>query len=158
MVGAHVVNGLFLIRQQRGGEVVPKAGIALLGSVPDKAVAQFAGSIQPLPVLQANAAGAGSLSLPGDADGIVRRAPLLALHGKQLVPSLSLEALRVVREGQDTLVVRASDGSGGTRSAPASVVSVRVGDVEVPTNDAGEMWVLLHTAAARAGRSRRGSC
>ena len=146
MIGAHVVNGLFLIRGQHGGEVVPKAGIALLGSLPDKSVAQFAGSVQPLPVLQANAAGAGSLSLPGDSDGIVRRAPLVALHGRQLVPSLSLEALRVWK-GEDNIVVRASDGSGGTRSAPGSVVSIRVGDVEVPTNNAGEMWVYYSPPA-----------
>lgn len=145
MAGAHVVNGLFLLPQARGAPVEPKAGIALKGSMPDKAVRSFPGAIQALPVLQANAAGAGSLSLPGDADTIVRRAPLVALNGRQLVPSLSLEAVRVWA-GEDNILVTTSDASGGTRAKPGSVVSVRVGGIEVPTNDAGEMW--LHYAPA----------
>jgi adenylate cyclase len=141
MKAVPVVDGLFLLRERRGRPVEPKAGFALQGSVPKRSVATFAGAIQPLPVLETNAAGAGSLSLPGDADGIVRRAPLVSLYGDQLVPSLSLEALRVWR-GDETIMVKASDASGETRSAPGSVVSVRVGDIEIPTTDAGEMWTF----------------
>jgi adenylate cyclase len=141
MAAVPVVDGLFLLHEKRGRPVEPKAGFALLGSPPRRSVANFAGAIQALPVLDAKAAGAGSLSLPGDADGIVRRVPLVSLYGDQLVPSLSLEALRVW-QGQETVMVKASDASGETRSAPGSVVSVRVGNLTIPTNDAGEMWAL----------------
>jgi adenylate cyclase len=141
MAGSHVINGLFLLSEPRGAPVEPKAGIGLLGSLPDKSMRSYPGSIQALPLLQANAAGTGSLSLPGDADGIVRRVPLVTLNGRQLVPSLSLEAVRVWA-GEDNIIVKASDASGQTRSEPGSVVSVRIGQREVPTTRDGEMWVL----------------
>src|SRR5690606_32341022 len=113
MAEAAVINGLFLLPDRRGRAVEPKAGFALLGSSPDIEVRDFRGAIQALPVLDRRASGAGSLSLPGDADGIVRRIPLVAMHRGQLVPSLSLEALRVSR-GEETIVVKTSDGSGET--------------------------------------------
>lgn len=142
-----VVNGLFLLSEDRGRPIEPKAGFALLGSLPDRSMRDLPGAIQALPVLEDHAAGAGSLSLPGDADGIVRRIPLVALHRGQLVPSLSLETLRISR-GDETIVVKTSDGSGETASAPGSVVSVRVGDAEIPTTDAGEMWVYFRPGMA----------
>ena len=140
MAAVPIVNGLFLLPERHGRAVEPKAGMALLGSLPDVSLRNFPGAVQALPVLERNAAGAGSLSLPGGADGVVRRVPLVALSRGRLVPSLSLEAMRVWR-GDETLVVKASDGSGETASAPGSVVSVRLGDLEIPTTDAGEMWV-----------------
>jgi len=106
----------------------------------------YPGSIQALPVLQAKAAGAGSLSLPGDTDGIVRRVPLIALNGRQLLPSLSLEAVRVWAD-EGNIIVKASDASGQTRSEPGSVVSVRVGQREIPTTSSGEMWVFYSPRA-----------
>ena len=145
MKGAHVVNGLFLLRQANGSQVEP-SGISFHGSMPDKAMSDLPGAIQPLPVLQANAAGLGSLTRasPGDPDGIIRRVPLVQLSGGQLVPSLSLEAVRVWL-GADNLMLQTSNGTNETRGAPGSMVSVRVGDILVPTDDAGEMW--LHYAA-----------
>ena len=54
------------------------------------------GGVYPLPSLAKNAA-LGALSLPGDADGIVRRAPLLVAAGGVLMPGLALETLRLAR-------------------------------------------------------------
>ena len=48
------------------------------------------------PLLAAGAA-LGALSLPGDADGIVRRAPLMVAAGGVLKPGLALETLRLAR-------------------------------------------------------------
>ena len=54
------------------------------------------GGVYPLPVL-ARAAPLGALALPGDADGVVRRAPLFVAAGGVLKPGLALETLRVAR-------------------------------------------------------------
>ncbi|MGZ5790636.1 MAG: CHASE2 domain-containing protein [Croceibacterium sp.] len=145
MKGAHVIDGLFLLRHANGSQVEP-AGISIFGSLPDQTMTNLPGSVQPLPVLQANAAGAGSLSraVPGDPDGIVRRVPLVQLSGRNLVPSLSLEAVRVWL-GVDNLMVMTSNGSGEPGAKSGSMVSVRVGNIVVPTDDAGEMWI--HYAA-----------
>ncbi|GAA0274169.1 adenylate/guanylate cyclase domain-containing protein [Alteraurantiacibacter aestuarii] len=135
-----VVTGFFLEAAQRGRDIEPVASFTLHGSLPTAHVRSYAGSLQPLPVLEQAAAGNGSLSLDNDADGIVRRVPLVAIHRGVLVPSLSLEAVRVARDaGSPNLV--ASDGSGENASAPGAAVSVRLDGIEIPVNDAGEMWV-----------------
>lgn len=56
------------------------------------------GGVYPIPALAANAA-FGALSLAGDADGIVRRAPLLVATSGVLRPGLALETLRLARGG-----------------------------------------------------------
>src|SRR5215475_1006676 len=47
------------------------------------------------PVLEKAAAGRGLLSVDPERDGIVRRVPIVILAGGEIVPSLSLETLRV---------------------------------------------------------------
>lgn len=144
-----VVTGFFLDRAQRGRAVEPKAGFTLHGSLPVERVRSYAGAMQPLPELEAAAAGNGFLSLESDADGIVRRVPLVAIHRDILIPALSLEAVRVARQaGSPNLV--ASDGSGETSSAPGAAVAVRLGVTEIPVTDAGEMWVHFSKEQSRA--------
>lgn len=53
------------------------------------------GATGPPPALASEAAGAGTLSLPGDEDGLVRRVPLLVAVGDAIRPGLALEALRL---------------------------------------------------------------
>ncbi len=53
------------------------------------------GATGPPPVLVLEAAGSGTLSLPGDEDGTVRRVPLLVTVAGQIRPGLALEALRL---------------------------------------------------------------
>lgn len=53
------------------------------------------GATGPPPALVAEAAGAGTLSLPGDEDGLVRRVPLFVTVGDEIRPGLALEALRL---------------------------------------------------------------
>ena len=52
------------------------------------------GGLYPIPAL-AKSAALGALSLPGDPDGIVRRAPLLVATGDALRPGLALETVRL---------------------------------------------------------------
>jgi len=144
-----VVTALFLTRENLGRDVEPKAPLTISGSLPSRDVQSYEGSLQALPELEQAAAGNGFVSLIADADGIVRRVPLVAIHRGGLIPSLSLEALRVkLDSGSPNLL--ASDGSGETLDSPGSAVAVRISDLEIPTNDAGEMWVHFPDPNARA--------
>jgi adenylate cyclase len=67
--------------------------------------------------------------------------PLIANLDGQIVPSLSLEALRVA-QGAGAVLVRSSDGSGEYGGGPVTtVLAVKTGDLEVPTTDVGELWM-----------------
>jgi len=137
---APVVGGFFLLHEDRGDPVELPIGMAVLGSAPAEDVEHYQGSVQSLPQLRQALAGMGSLSIVGDADGILRRAPLVFLYKGKLVPSLSLEALRVAQRA-NSILVKTSDGSGETAGAPGAVVNLRVGQFEVPTTAAGELWM-----------------
>jgi adenylate cyclase len=137
---APVVTGYFLLNGKRGPTVAPKAGLAIAGSPPQGAIVRYAGAIEPIAPLNAAATGSGFISLKGDSDSIVRRAPLLAMQNGQLLPSLALDALRVA-QGAGSIIVKTSDGSGETRGAPGDVVSVKVGAFEVPATRDGSLWM-----------------
>ena len=67
--------------------------------------------------------------------------PLIANLDGQLVPSLSLEALRVA-QGAGAILVRSSDGSGEFGGGSVTtVLAVKTGDLQVPTTDVGELWM-----------------
>jgi adenylate cyclase len=135
-----VVTAYFLDQQERPRPVEPKANFTLSGSLPDRDVASYRGALQPLPELEQAASGNGFVSLESDSDGIVRRVPLVALFGDTPIPSLSLEALRISLDaGSPNLLT--SDGSGETLSSPGAAVAIRLAGLEIPVNDAGEMWV-----------------
>jgi len=91
-----------------------------------------------------------SVSLPADSDGILRSVPLLAKQGDQLLPSLSLEALRVA-QGAGSIIVRTSDASGEISGAPGRIVAIKVGQFEIPTTAAGGLW--LHYTKPVPGRT-----
>lgn len=143
-----VVMGFFLNQSGRGRDVEPKVPFTINGNLPSAHVQSYSGSLQALPQIEAAAAGNGSLSLVSDADGIVRRVPLLAIHKGTMVPVLSLEAVRVALDaGAPNLL--ASDGSGGNSSAGGSAVAVRFNGTQFPVTDAGEMWVHFPAAGTR---------
>ncbi len=146
---APAVLGFFLTREPGAQPPARPAGFAIGGSTP-ATIPAYAGTIGPLANLAGSAAGAGFLTMTGDRDGIVRRAPLLARVGDTIVPSLSLEALRVAQQA-GAIAIRASDGSGeyGARGG-ASVVGIKVGGFEVPTDAGGELW--MHYTAPVAAR------
>jgi adenylate cyclase len=133
------VLGYFLVKDHPGPAVTTKAGFAVGGS-PPREVPEFSRAIQSLPVLSDAAAGSGTISLPADSDGILRNVPLLARQGDQLLPSLSLEALRVA-QGAGSITVRTSDASGETSGAPGQVVAIKVGAFELPTSASGGLWL-----------------
>jgi adenylate cyclase len=145
-----VVLGYFLVNDHAGPPVTVKAGFAVGGSPPGEAVPEFRRGIESLPVLSAQAAGSGSVSLAPDSDGILRSVPLLARQGDQLLPSLALEALRVA-QGAGSILIRSSDASGEIGGEPGRVVAIKVGQFEIPTTAAGGMW--LHYTKPVAART-----
>ena len=83
-----------------------------------------------LPIEQA-AAGRGLFSISPESDGIIRRVPLIMEAQGSLVPSLTMEMLRVVT-GASAILVRADE---------AGVHAVAVPGLEVPTDRNGQFWV-----------------
>lgn len=137
---APVVAGYFLTHERGGAEVTPKAGLAVAGSTPGASVTRYTGAIPPLPGLLSAAKGNGFLSIAGDDDGIVRKAPLFAMQNGQLLPSLSLDALRVAQQA-GAILVKTSDASGESSGEPGRMVSVKVGQLEAPLTERGELWL-----------------
>jgi adenylate cyclase len=144
------VLGLFLTNDPKGDAVDAKAGFAVAGTDPGASITSYRSGIVPLPPLQAAAKGLGFVSLKGDADGIVRRVPLVARVRGALVPSLSAEALRV-GQGAGGIIVRSSDASGEVNAGKPEAVAVKIGDAEVPVNERGELW--MHYTAPVPERS-----
>jgi adenylate cyclase len=134
------VLGFFLTHDGRGQAVRPKAGFAVAGSAPGASITGYSGAILPLAPLAEAAPGLGFVSLRGDADGIVRRIPLMATVNGALVPALSAEALRVA-QGAGGLVVRSSDASGDVAAGRPETVALKIGDAEVPVTERGELWM-----------------
>lgn len=151
--GVPVVAGTFLDRHPIGRDFEPKAGIAVFGSLPVAYLHAYEGSLQPLPVLEAAAAGNGFVSREGDRDGIVRRVPLVALHRGVPVPSLGLEALRLALDA-DSPALLASDGTGEVTPGASAAVALRLtgphGTREIPVDEAGEVWVHFPDPASQA--------
>ncbi len=79
-----------------GGGEAPTTPTLARGAIDLGGAWSGAGGVYPLPALSKHAA-LGLASLPGDADGVVRRAPLFAEVGDVLKPGLALETLRLAR-------------------------------------------------------------
>lgn len=102
---------------------------------------QFDTVLWPLPLLTAQARGVGALNAAPDADGVVRRVPLLLRVDTTTVPSLSAEALRVAQDGAHNYLLRGQ---------AAGMQDLRIGAITVPTNAQGEIW--LHYTLPHAAR------
>lgn len=86
--------------------------------------------LKSLPELEQAASGQGLVSADLE-KGVIRRLPMIATVGQTLIPSLSLESLRVAG-GLQALEVDV--GSGG-------IAFVGLSDVRIPTETNGEVWV-----------------
>jgi len=82
-------------------------------------------------VIEQAAAGRGLFSIDPESDGIIRRVPVIMTAQGSVVPSLSMEMLRVVT-GSSAILVRVDQ---------AGVQSVAVPGLEVPTDRNGQFWV-----------------
>jgi adenylate cyclase len=124
-----------------GVTFVPKAGFAIAGDDPRPFIPNFAGSAGNLPGLEQAAAGIGSINWIPDRDQVLRRVALIYRSGDVFVPTLFAEALRVAQNAS-TFVLKASNASGETAFGRQSGLNhVRIGDIEVPTDADGAIWL-----------------
>jgi adenylate cyclase len=118
-----------------------KATFAIAGDDPRPWVPHFRGAASSLHVLEAAAAGNGSLGMLPERDGISRRAPLITAIGDHLYPALAADALRVA-QGARTFVVKSTGASGVTAFGEhAGIDSIKIGRIVVPTGADGTVWV-----------------
>src|ERR1041385_2786652 len=73
----------------------PGIGIATLGGNPRPYLFNFPGLLRDLPVLEQAASGRGLATIRTEQIGIIRRVPMIMMAQGALMPSLSLEILRV---------------------------------------------------------------
>jgi serine phosphatase RsbU (regulator of sigma subunit) len=92
-------------------------------------VPQFAGVVRARPELEAAAAGQGLIN--SAAEGVVRRVSLLGRVGDMLLTNLEIEMLRVAT-GEP--LVEGRIDAGGVRA-------VKIGDVVIPTDPDGAVWL-----------------
>ena len=126
-----------------------KFGFAFTGAHPASFLPRHAAATGNLPALERAASGIGVLTVPVDADGVVRRVALLATLGGEVYPSLAVEALRVAQSAR-SLVARSVEARRGSGSR-AALTGLKVGHVVLPTSAQGEMW--LHATEDVPGRS-----
>ncbi len=135
------VLGAILTQDGRAVDFPTKFGIAAAGDDPIPFLAHFTSAVVPLPILSSAGAGVGALNWLPDRDQIVRRVPVVLALGKKIVPSLAVEALRVA-QGASTVIVRSSNASGQSAfGAHTGVNTIKVGDLEIPTDPQGELRV-----------------
>ena len=110
------------------------AGLARRVTVPD--MTGYTGNIK---ILQDAALGNGSMNQEPDADGIVRRVPLVVRYGSNLYPTLSLEMIRVYNFLENYELVTQSYGQ------LEVVTALRIGDGAgaflIPTDGRGQVNV-----------------
>jgi adenylate cyclase len=141
-----VVDGFALLSTDNG--LVPPKGpaVATIGGDPSITLAPFEGAVPNIDVLQGATAGHGNLAIVAGRDEVIRKIPLLAAFKGRVVPSLSLEALRVA-EDDDTIRVRAERVRGPL--GPITGYTVRVGDYDFPLDSDGSFWLRHSEPLAR---------
>src|SRR3954465_8140839 len=111
---------------------LPFTGVATVGEEgAERFLFEFPGLLRNVPEIEKVAAGRGLFSIKTERDGLIRRVPMIMRAQGMVMPSLSLEILRVVT-GTPTLLVR-TDKTG--------VRAVRLKGVEIPTDRNGQLWV-----------------
>ncbi|SMF14578.1 adenylate/guanylate cyclase [Tistlia consotensis] len=146
MASAPTVAAVALFHGAEGNPESPpqKAGFAFAGSDPAGFLPRYRGALRDLPPIERAASGLGSITFDPDFDGVVRRLPLLQVLGTAILPSLSVEALRVA-QGASTLIARSADASGALGLAESGGLSaIKVGRFVVPTTAEGALWLWYH--------------
>ena len=141
--GSVVLGNMPEVENEPRPELIQHFEVVDLGPPSSQFLHNFSGSVGALANFQQAAAGNGAIAFVADADGIVRRVPLLVRINKQTAPSLSAEALRIKQHASD-YVVTVSEEAG------AGIEEVLIGDISIPTTKEGEIWVrFTHGGDAR---------
>jgi len=126
-------TGLAAVRSELNKDL-PLTGVATLGGDADPFLFKFPGLLRNIPILEQAAAGRGLFSIKTERDGIIRRVPMVLEAQGKIMPSLSLEILRVITS-TPTLLIKADR---------AGIRSVAVHGLDIPTDRNAQIW--LHFA------------
>ena len=131
--GHKVVLGIAgLPRPQAGAAARPAAPPFIWKTPPPRALRDFLGHVQSLPLIDSAAAGRGLLN--ADEEGrVVRRIPLVARVSDTYLATLGVEMLRVAAGIPALSVVPRNDG----------LLALRVGDVSIPMQRDGSAWLYF---------------
>jgi len=113
------------------GDAALQTGFAIRGPDPRPYLVTFPGLLRNVPSIERAAVGRGLFSIDAERDGIIRRVPVVMVAQGALVPSLTMEMLRVVSQSGAILI----------RTDNAGVQAVAVPGLEVPTDEHGQLWV-----------------
>jgi adenylate cyclase len=119
----------FAVAQPAGMQ--PPVGLATMGGDPQPFLLNFPGLLRNVPVLEQAASGRGLFTIRAERDGIVRRVPIVMQAQGTVMPSLSLEMLRVV-SGSSTVLIRSDHAGIQNASVPGFVIS---------TDRNGQLWI-----------------
>ena len=130
-----VVLGTALVTSPAASSIAPKSGFAEIGDRPSLGLPVASGTTPIVEVLAEAASGIGmiNVSLAGGAT-VIRRVPLVWSTDCGLMPSLAVEALRVALDVSTPILVAEPD-------LPGVVAELRLGELAIPTNALGEIWV-----------------
>ncbi len=109
----------------------PKVGFATIGPSAAPFVSDFPTILPNLPALETVAAGHGLFTIFAERDGIVRRVPMVFSVGGKLVPSLTLEILRVLTGAGAALI----------KTDPTGIQALAFPGFQLPTDPNGRVWV-----------------
>jgi adenylate cyclase len=136
--GRSVILSELVTQTKLAGAVPAKSGFTFIGQDPTPDLPHLNGALGPLPVLAKGAAGIGFVNWQADADRVVRRVPLLIVVDGQIEPSFAIECLRVA-QGASTYLIKSADAGGSSLGQGAGVAAIKVGDLIVPTEPAGDI-------------------
>lgn len=111
-------------------KAVPGVPVRIKGEDPSLSLRHFTSALTNVPELEQASRGHAILSTDIER-GIVRRVPLVAMVSNTILPSLSLEMLRVASGSPSFTILGSSHG----------VSAVGVHDLMIPTQEDGSIWV-----------------
>lgn len=115
----------------KGVKKPPSTGIATIGPDPSSRLLSYKGLLRNIPILEYNAAGRGMVSVLPDWDGIVRRVPLVQMADGKIVPSITMDMLRLLT----------GSSAVGVKTNAAGVSAVFVKGLSVETDANAHIWV-----------------
>jgi adenylate cyclase len=128
--------------------VPTKSGFAIVGDDPSKTLPQLSGVIAPLDILAEKAAGIGFVNWQADDDRVVRRVPLLMTVNGHMQPSFAIESLRVAQDAS-TYILKSAGARDDAFASSSGLAAVKVGDLVVPTQSAGDIRAYFAKADPR---------
>jgi adenylate cyclase len=133
-----IKHSLVILGESGRNEVLPQsgppqstAGFVMMGLDPNPDLISFPSIVRNIPILAAAAAGQGMLTIHPESDGVVRRVPMVMKAQGTIIPSLTLEMLRVVTHA----------GAIRIRTDAAGIRDVAVPGLIIPTDRNGLLWI-----------------